>query len=70
MNAHELEALDIDKLSCDSPQLLSAEDGLKEWSDALTLMQTGALEKDIKELKEILMLAQIGITEGKEFVIQ
>ncbi len=28
------------------------------------MMQTGALEKDIKELKEIMMLAQIGISEG------
>jgi hypothetical protein len=57
MNAHELAALDIDNLTCDTPTLVSAENGLKEWKDALTLMQTGALEKDVKELKEILMLA-------------
>ena len=57
MSAEELAALDLDHLDCDNPRMLSAEQGLKEWQEALSLMQTGAFERDIKELKALQMLA-------------
>lgn len=57
ISSEELSKLNLESLGCDEPKLLDAETGLKEWRDVVSMAQTGLLEKDIKELKDIQALA-------------
>ena len=63
INVQSLAQIDVESYGCDKSKLYDAEEGLQKLSEALTFAQTGRLESDIKELRELQMLAKKGMEE-------
>ncbi|CAD8123997.1 unnamed protein product [Paramecium sonneborni] len=63
INVQSLAQIDVESYGCDKSRLYDAEEGLKKLGEALTFAQTGRLDQDIKELRELQMLAKKGMEE-------